>query len=865
MVCYKAVQPNWNKPTNPVQPFVNKPPQQNQKPNLKPANVEPQFACQDIRYKDQDTNKQNSDQSSNNRYNHNNREDYDLRNHLDSRQNYYRDQPKSGQQGPPTRQSQPNDGTRYPAPPNQGFTNPNYPPFSHNGAQAIRMPCNDNLPPRGPPQNYPQPYEDSPRGQHVPRQHFNNGQKGQHPPREPFNNAPRGQHPPRQPFNNAPRGQHPPRQPFNNAPRGQHPPRQTFNNAPRGQPPPIHEYKPPVARPPIRLTGIDPYTNKAYGCSDTGYTGPLVPRNQPAGGPARHQAPQIRGHDLTIRQPAPIINISGNSAINRPDSYKRKQSAGRGKNSGRGRSKDIDYTYSKERKNRSCTQKDPGEGEVKAAMMKDSEENVESLGSWNEPEATLGNTYKGSHKEGEKTKKVLKKPSVSNSHILIDSDDCSDDSYDDDDDLSLLDLPSLPSIPSMLDDIVIDEQAGNYVPLGGSSQSSDQNLSQSLSVTSSAPPPSCLDNATANFWNSPSEQAFSSSGGQEPPMSEEATSLHSVQQPLSQSEAPLLAPVQQIVIEPSLSSTFQPCPPLLDCATSSADQFHTPQFHTIEGSSAVPEMHHSPDYEIELQNISSKLSSYNFGIQSDDSEDDDDDSNAQVSSKAPTHLKLTQSQSAVNKVKIGQVLKPVSTLCENEGLSHPVVVVQHRPDDFISPWCCEVTVEESFSGVGEGVTQTEAAQLAAGSIRSALGSRASCRKFLQQTNFYAKMLHFMCKLRGFFPPIYHLVIKTNRVQLTATIHGDLLHKSSGPGSADQALVSCFEACCEKLCVPIPGLSGWRQEELDYKQSLLGRCPGAVFSSRKVVESWWGDVTVEGTFVRIYTANQLLINYVINSS
>ncbi|XP_063688310.1 uncharacterized protein LOC134821526 isoform X2 [Bolinopsis microptera] len=666
MVCYKAVQPNWNKPTNPVQPFVDKPPQQNQKPNLKPANVEPQFACQDIRYKDQDTNKQNSDQPPNNRNNHNNRED--LRNHLDSRQNYYRDQPKSGQQGPPTRQSQPNDGTRYPAPPNQGFTNPNYPPFSHDGAHAIRMPCNDNLPPRPPPQNYPQPYEDSPRDQHPPRQHFNNaprgqhpprqpfnnaprdqhpprqpfnnaprdqhpprqhfnnGQKGQHPPRQPFNNAPRDQHPPRQPFNNAPRDQHPPRQPFNNAPRGQHQSRQPFNNAPRGQHPPVHEYRPPVARPPIRLTGIDPYTNKAYGCSDTGYTGPLVPRNQPAGGPpARHQAPQIRGHDLTIRQPAPINN-SGTSAINRPDSYKRKQSAGRGKSSGRGRSKDIDYTYSKERKNRSCTQKDPGEDEVKAAMVKDSEDGVQSLGSWNEPDATLGNTYKGSQKEGEKTKKVLKKPSVSNSHVLIDSDDCSDDSSDDDDDLSLLDLPSLPSIPSMLDDIVIDEQAGNYVPLGGSSQSSDQNA---LSVTSSAPPPSSLDNATANLWNSPSEQAFSSSGGQEPIMSEEATSLHSAQQPLSQSEAPLLTPVQQIVIEPSLSSTSQPCPSLLNCTTSSEDQFHTPQLHTIAASSAVPEMHNSPDYEIELQNISSKLSSYNFGIQSDDSEDDEDDPNAQ--------------------------------------------------------------------------------------------------------------------------------------------------------------------------------------------------------------------------------------------
>ena len=93
--------------------------------------------------------------------------------------------------------------------------------------------------------------------------------------------------------------------------------------------------------------------------------------------------------------------------------------------------------------------------------------------------------------------------------------------------------------------------------------------------------------------------------------------------------------------------------------------------------------------------------------------------------------------------------------------------------------------------------------------------------------------------------MYHLVIKANKVKLTAKIHGDLLHKSTSSDSAEQILLTCFEACCEKLLVPVPGVTVWRPEELDYKQFLLGQRPEAVFSSRKVEESWWGEVTVEG--------------------
>ena len=714
-------------------------------------------------------------------------------------QNFCRDNPKSGpQQNPPSRHPNQNN-TRYPPPQNTGFnsapfsqntgfnsapfsqnTGFNSTPFAPNGARAVRVPCSDTPPARPPPQTFPPQHNTGPRG--PPQNHPGA-----------FNSAP-------------PRGAAPAR--------GSHP---------RGPPPPQHVYRPPVQRPPIRLTGIDPYTNKAYGCSDTGYTaGPPTAMSRPMFSRQDVVVPVVRGHELSIRNPAPV----GSSAINRPDQSKRRQGAGRGKSAGRGRSKDMDYVYSKERKNLACTQKDPAEEEVKAAMKKDSESKDPGMGSWDD--VSTGES-KGKNQEEEKTKKkkVLKKPPVSNTHVLIDSDDGSDD-------ISLLDLPSLPSIPSNLDNIIIDDKSGNFVPLGSVSPISDLPQSTTSSVAASHAESVPLDSAPSD-----SEQQKLSS----------ADTI--VQNPASPVQ---LSDNNPSALHPHVSPSSHLMPSLSD--PTQGEQILTAQSQISATSPSIPTVQNSPDIHLELQQISSKLSSYNFGIQSDDSDDEDDDdkgveqleeaTKSEVSSKTPTHLTSNPPRSKQNKMHVGAILKPVSQLCSNEGLSPPVLLIKHRPEDFISPWCCEITVDQ-FSGVGEGVSQREAAQLAVGSIRTALTSKIGSRKFRQQTDFYAEMLHYMCGLRGFFPPVYRLVIKPNQVKIDVTLHGDQLYKTTSTERVDSVFVSCFKACCEELLVPVPGISAWKQEQYDYKMFLLSQYPGTVVSSRKVQESWWGEVSVQGGF------------------
>ena len=647
----------------------------------------------------------------------------------------------------------------------------------------MRVPCSDTPPARPSPQTFPPQHTTGPRG--------------------PPQNHPGA-------FNSAPtRGAIPAR--------GSHP---------RGPPPPQHVYRPPVQRPPIRLTGIDPYTNKAYGCSDTGYTaGPPTAMSRPMFTRQDVVVPVVRGHELSIRNPAPV----GNSAINRPDQSKRRQGAGRGKSAGRGRSRDMDYVYSKERKNLACTQKDPAEEEVKAAMKKDSESKDPGMGSWDD--VSTGESKEKNLEEGKK-KKVLKKPPASNTHVLIDSDEGSDD-------ISLLDLPSLPSIPSNLDDINIDDKSGNFVPLGSVSPISDLPQSTISSVPASHSESVPLDSV-------PSEsdlRNFSSADT-------------NVQNPASPVQ---LSDNNPSVLDPHVSPSSHLTPSLSD--PSQGEQTLTAQSQISATSPSISTVHNSSDIHLELQRISSKLSSYNFGIQSDDSDDDEDEdkggeepkeTKSEVSSKIPNHLTSNPPRSDQSKMHVGAILKPVSQLCSNEGLSAPVLLIKHRPEDFISPWCCEITVDQ-FSGVGEGVSQREAAQLAVGRIRTALTSKIGSRKFRQQTDFYAEMLHYMCGLRGFFPPVYRLVIKPNQVKIDVTLHGDQLYKTTSTERADSVLVSCFKACCEELLVPVPGISAWKQEQYDYKMFLLSQYPGAVVSSRKVQESWWGEVIVQGGFHLLWYA------------
>lgn len=212
-------------------------------------------------------------------------------------------------------------------------------PFPNAAPGSSRMPCNDDQRPRGP----------------IPDQG----------PMQPGFGAPRYAVPP-----------HPP----------QHP-----GGPPTGQAPFVPR--------PIRLTGIDPYTNMAYGCSKAGYSdqqGPNQPRPH-APGPA-------------LRQPAQVGF---------------KQGTARGKGRGKMRDGNVEAQYVRDRKALICVTKEPGEKETIAAIRKDSQSNPEGVGSWDDgvEQPSQGHVKDKPKSIMERVKPQPREQGPDNSHIMLDSEE----------------------------------------------------------------------------------------------------------------------------------------------------------------------------------------------------------------------------------------------------------------------------------------------------------------------------------------------------------------------------------------------------------------------------------------------------------
>ena len=509
--------------------------------------------------------------------------------------------------------------------------------------------------------------------------------------------------------------------------------------------------------------------------------------------------------------------------------------------SGEKNNSNVQVQYIKERKVLTATHIEPEEEEVKAAMKRDTAMKRDSL----------SGCANGGNKDIPEIEQ--KKADIDNIHILIDSDLSSDEV----DDMPLsVQSTSTEILSNEVDDMSLSVRSTSTDIL--SSVADDMHLSVQSTSTE------ILSNSEVEVGDEAyekcrTEQIEIHSTHLDVPSdpipqhtTEETTSLYTTEE--------LDIPAVNIRSEPSTSAnidsqTYHSVPPgqsyfdqqttFLPSVQPDSQQILNP--HTT-ATDVQPSDNILSGYDSELQQISAKLNNYNFGLDS-DSDDDDNmipDSGAIPTLKTEVRSNLQTISKPNEHAKVGTILKPVSTLCERECLYPPVLVVHHRPSDVISPWCCQLTVEDKYSSVGEGYSQREAIHLAAASIKSAMQTKKKCRQLKQQTDFLAHMFHHCCKLKKFSPPVYNIVHKSqDKVNITAVISGETLYSEKGFKSADSALSHCFEYCCSEMQAQVPGLPCWHQHEVDYRAALLTHHPDSMFSSNKVEENWFGEVSVHG--------------------
>ena len=848
MVCYKAVGQQWNKPTNPVQPIVTTPKDQlSQQPPEIPtppttAKQQPSesqtanFSSQDIRYQDAAVPaKPNNIRSNHGKLHDNNAPrqqivQHPVKNTTPVHDNIHVSRPSFKHRAPIPQHNNQN-SQRHTHPSSARMTGPNHTnqPFTpYRTNQPTRLPCEHDP-------NGPLP---------IDNMHY-------HPSRAPPLGPQHSAHPIS--------GQRAPGPPMS----GQ-----------RAPGPPMSGQRPP--RPPMMMTGIDPYTNKAYGCSDAGYTGcgaiAQPPPRHPVNMPNRHSGNVPIRHpgnnEGGIRHPAPVRHHQQNHSapiLNHPDVKKtyKKGGSGRGRVPSQGAlikisNSGVEVQYKSDRKVVTASFKEPGEEDVKAAMRKDSEENSKNMGLWDNETCDV--------------KGVVKKPGIENTHVFIDSDASSDDVVDE--------------VPQEGQDIASKSQEVNEGDLTND-QLTDTSQSEQIE-----------DSVSSEISNKPGTAVSTSPSitgvtGSDVLTSEELTSpvtLDSEENPLVanedlESELPSLPPT----LTPILPDE-QPCSPPLTLPAEQTLPTPPPLIPIIPDSTVMPDLttqqvnvpsSHSQQSETlsssfnsELQQISANLYNFNFGLESASDEDEDDEDmmfpeltpacevrptvttleTSQPDTTEPHHFTgSTQHPTGPTQLpKLGTILKPVSSLCEKEGLSPPVLVIHHRPSDAISPWRCELTVEDKFSSVGEGCSQKGALLLAAAAIKPSILSKRPCRQFKQQTDFLAHILHHCCKLKRLFPPIYHIVHKAaDKVNITAAVNGDTLYSEKGLPTSDLALSQCFEQCCMDFQAPVPGLPSWRKEYLDYREELMLCHPDATFSTNRVEGNWWAEVFVDGTLYIVH--------------